>query len=140
MMESMMAWCATPGSLRGSVATETLGGIDAAIDAMPCQIVSAVRLEASGIGVFSERRFKLYSYTMAGSAVTGTVAHPADRPAGSGRPVMLFAKQQGVVKPLIGKGIIIGGIMAIGADAQILVLVRVVQWQLIAVRPARRHN
>jgi hypothetical protein len=139
MMESMMAWCATPGSLWGSVAPETLGGIDAAIDAMPCQIVSAVRFEASGIGVFSERRFKLYSYTMAGSAVTGTMAHPADRLAGSGCPVMLFAKQQGVVKPLIGKGII-GGLMAISADTQILVLDRVAQWQLIAVRPARWHS
>lgn len=131
----MMALCATPGGLRGSVAPEALGGIDAAIDAMPHQIVSAVRFTASGIGVFSERRFELYSHAMAGSTIAGTMAHLTDRLTGSGHPVMLFAGQQGVVILSIGKGTI-GGIMAIGAGAQILALVRVAQWQLIAASPA----
>lgn len=121
-----MAWGATPGTLRGSVTSETLGGIDAAIDAVPHQIVSTVRFTASGIGVVSERRFELYSYAMALGAIAGTMAHLTDSLTGSGRPVVFFSKQQGVVKPSIGKGII-GGIVAVGAGTQILTLVRVTQ-------------
>lgn len=92
-----MARSARFGGLGTPVATEAFGRVEASVNAVANQVISAMGHKTPGIRMIFDRRLQAGARTVAIAAETELVAHVADSLAAGCRQPVVVAEKRGVL-------------------------------------------